>query len=118
MIVELKGASADDTRMITFGLREISAAGTQLAINGRKTFMRGTLECGIFPKTGHPPTEVAEWKRIIGVAKAHGLNLMRFHSYCPPEAAFTAADELAQKLGCVPGFPRALLEPFSISAHL
>jgi len=94
MIVELKGDSADDTRMIAFGLREISAAGTQLAVNGRKTFMRGTLECGIFPKTGHPPTEVAEWKRIIGVAKAHGLNLMRFHSYCPPEAAFAAADEL------------------------
>jgi hypothetical protein len=67
-----------------FGLREISTQGTQLLINGRQTFIRGTLECCIFPKTGHPPTEIGEWKRIIRVA----------HSWCPPEAAFLAADEL------------------------
>lgn len=76
------------------GLREVSTDGTQITINGHKTFIRGTLECAIFPKTGHPPTEVGEWKRIIGVAKSCGLNMIRFHSYCPPEAAFQAADEL------------------------
>ena len=79
---------------VRFGLREISTAGTQFTINGRKTFLRGTLECCIFPKTGHPPTQVEEWKRIITVAKSYGLNFMRFHSYCPPEAAFVAGDEL------------------------
>ncbi len=94
LVVELEGDSADDTRQVTFGFREISTAGTQFTVNGRRTFLRGTLECAIFPRTGHPPTEVAEWKRIMGVAKAYGLNLLRFHSYCPPEAAFTAADEL------------------------
>jgi hypothetical protein len=94
ILLELKGDSADDACVIAFGLREIAAAGTQFAVNGRRTFMRGTLECAIFPKTGHPPTDAAEWKRIIGTAKAYGLNLMRFHSYCPPEAAFQAADEL------------------------
>jgi len=83
-----------DSKSVTFGLREISTQGTQFLINGRKTFFRGTLDCCIFPKTGHPPMAVAEWKRIIGVAKAHGLNLIRFHSWCPPEAAFVAADEL------------------------
>jgi Glycosyl hydrolases family 2, sugar binding domain/Glycosyl hydrolases family 2, TIM barrel domain/Glycosyl hydrolases family 2 len=83
-----------DTRSTTFGLREISTDGTQFLLNGRKTFFRGTLECCIFPLTGHPPTDVASWKRIIRIAKAHGLNLFRFHSYCPPEAAFVAADEL------------------------
>ena len=77
-----------------FGLREITTEGTQFLINGRKLFFRGTLECCIFPKTGHPPTDVAEWKRIIGVARGHGLNMLRFHSWCPPEAAFVAADEL------------------------
>src|SRR5208283_5182587 len=29
-----------------------------------------------------------------GVAKSYGLNLFRFHSWCPPEAAFVAGDEL------------------------
>ena len=56
------------------------------------------LECCVFPKTGHPPMDVESWKRIIGVAKSYGLNLLRFHSYCPPEAAFEAADELGMYL--------------------
>ena len=81
-------------RSVAFGLREISTAGTQFLVNGQKTFFRGTLECCIFPKTGYPPTDLDSWRRLIQVAKAHGLNLIRFHSWCPPEAAFAAADEL------------------------
>ena len=86
--------SVTEAKVASFGFRDISTSGTQFTINGRKTFIRGTLDCCIYPKTGHPPTDVAEWKRIVGVAKAHGLNLIRFHSWCPPEAAFVAADEL------------------------
>ena len=82
-------------RTVTFGLREISTTPDKLfAVNGRKTFLRGTLECCIFPLTGYPPTDVEPWKRIIRICKAHGLNHIRFHSWCPPEAAFIAADEL------------------------
>jgi len=77
-----------------FGLRDIGTVGTQVAVNGRPIFLRGTLECCIFPKTGHPPTDAASWRRIVGVCKAHGLNHMRFHSWCPPRAAFEAADDL------------------------
>ncbi|HYK89467.1 MAG TPA: glycoside hydrolase, partial [Acidobacteriota bacterium] len=83
-----------DERTVSFGLRDISTQGTQFLVNGRKTFFRGTLECAIFPLTGHPPTDVESWRRIIRIAKTHGLNLIRFHSWCPPEAAFEAADEL------------------------
>jgi len=95
---ELAQQPVESERQTTFGLRDISTEGTQFTINGRKTFIRGTLECCIFPRTGHPPTEVGEWKRIVRVAKSHGLNLLRFHSYCPPEAAFVAADELGMYL--------------------
>ncbi|HZT21567.1 MAG TPA: glycoside hydrolase family 2 TIM barrel-domain containing protein, partial [Verrucomicrobiae bacterium] len=83
-----------DSREVTFGLRNISTDGTQFLINGRRTFFRGTLECCVFPKTGHPPTDVKDWLRVLRVAKSYGLNLIRFHSYCPPEAAFEAADKL------------------------
>lgn len=79
-------------KAIIFGMREFGTQGTQFAINGRPTFLRGTLECCIFPLTGYPPTDVAHWTRILRVAKAHGLNHLRFHSWCPPEAAFEAAD--------------------------
>jgi len=83
-----------DEKTVTFGMREIGTKGTQFTINNRSTFLRGTLECCIFPLTGYPPTDVEEWLRILRVAKAHGLNHMRFHSWCPPEAAFEAADRL------------------------
>ena len=82
-----------DIRTTTFGIREFKAAGNQLTINGKPAFLRGTLECAIFPKTGYPAMEVNEWLRIFNVCRAHGLNHMRFHSWCPPEAAFTAADQ-------------------------
>jgi hypothetical protein len=83
-----------DERSVTFGLREIMTAGTQFVLNGRKTYFRGTTECAIFPRTGHPPTDVDWWRGTIRVAQSHGLNHFRFHSFCPPRAAFEAADEL------------------------
>jgi hypothetical protein len=77
-----------------FGLRDFAADGTQFVINGRRLFLRGTLECAIFPRTGHTPTDIETWRTLMRTAKAHGLNNLRFHSHCPPEAAFQAADEL------------------------
>src|SRR5205823_6343129 len=79
---------------VTFGLREVGVTGTQLAINGRPIFIRGTLECCAYPLTGYPPTDIESWNRVIRVCQAHGLNQLRFHSWCPPEAAFVVADEL------------------------
>ena len=82
-----------DSYNTTFGMREIKVAGNQILINGKPLFLRGTLECAIFPKTGFPPTEITEWLRIFKIAKAHGLNHFRFHSWCPPAVAFEAADQ-------------------------
>lgn len=82
-----------DLRTTTFGMREFKAVGNQLTINGQSTFLRGTLECAIFPKTGYPATDIKDWLRIFSICRAHGLNHMRFHSWCPPQAAFDAADQ-------------------------
>lgn len=91
--------SADDNSIVdshtaSFGFREVSHDGTKLLINGSPVFMRGNLECAVFPKLGHPPTDVESWKKIWQVYKEHNLNHARFHSWCPPEAAFAAADEM------------------------
>ena len=93
MHLELESAEGIFRRQIDFGMREFQTEGTRFTINGRPIFLRGTLECAIFPKTGYPSTDVDEWARIFNVIKAHGLNHMRFHSWCPPEAAFIAADK-------------------------
>jgi len=79
---------------VTFGLREVSIKGRQLFINGHPLFLRGTVENCCFPETGYPPTDEEEWMRAFTKIKEYGLNHVRFHSYCPPEAAFNAADRL------------------------
>ncbi len=86
--------SSQHQRSATFGMREIQATGTEFQLNGRPILLRGTLECCIFPLTGFPPTDVDSWKRVIRQCQAFGLNHIRFHSWCPPDAAFQAADEL------------------------
>ncbi len=81
-----------DEKQVQFGMREFKARGTQFEVNNRPIFLRGTLECAIFPLTGFPPTDTSSWMRIFRIAKSFGLNNFRFHSWCPPEAAFDAAD--------------------------
>jgi Glycosyl hydrolases family 2, sugar binding domain len=83
-----------ERREAVFGFREMVARGRVLTINGHPLFLRGTLDCAAFPRTGHPPLEVNEWKRQLLMVKSYGLNHVRFHSWCPPEAAFIAADEI------------------------
>ena len=92
LTVRLNSKSGTDEKVVSFGMREFKTEGTQFTINGHLTFLRGTLECAIFPKTGFPPTDVASWMRIFKICRSYGLNHMRFHSWTPPEAAFTAAD--------------------------
>jgi len=79
---------------VSFGFRDVRKDGARLMLNGHRLFLRGTLECAIFPIEGHPATDIDSWRRIIRICKAHGLNHIRFHSWCPPEAAFVAADEM------------------------
>lgn len=83
-----------DTIPVTFGFRKIEVKGRDIMLNGRPIYIRGTVENCNFPLTGYPPTDVESWKKIIQKCKDYGINTMRFHSYCPPEAAFIAADSL------------------------
>lgn len=79
-------------RSDNFGMREIGKSGRRFTINGNPIFLRGTLECAIFPLTGYPPTDEDSWEKICRKVKEYGLNHIRFHSWCPPKAAFNVAD--------------------------
>jgi len=87
-----------DEATTAFGLRTLGRSGLRITMNGRPLSLRGTLECAIFPLTGYPPTDQHSWRRILTIARSYGLNHMRFHSWCPPEAAFAAADEVGMML--------------------
>ncbi|MBF0679864.1 MAG: hypothetical protein IR164_13105 [Devosia sp.] len=89
---------AQDRRETTFGIRNFTRDGRHLKLNGRTVFLRGTLECAIFPLTGYPPTDHAGWEKVFATAKAYGLNHIRYHSWCPPKAAFEVADRLGMLL--------------------
>ncbi len=94
LTAEIITKNIHDRQTIDFGFRDFKVDKTRFSINGRPVFLRGTLECAIFPKTGYPPTDVESWKKVYAAVKNHGLNHVRFHSWCPPKAAFVAADEM------------------------
>lgn len=85
--------SVYDSRSLRIGLRAVGRRGSRITVNDEEVSLRGTLECAVFPKTGYPPTDQDSWREILQRAQAFGLNHLRFHSWCPPEAAFDAADE-------------------------
>lgn len=99
----LKAAGVDEYSEIKVGLRDFHTVGNEFYLNDRPIIFRGTHSGGDFPLTGYPATDIAYWKKLFEICRRWGLNHMRFHSWCPPEAAFQAADELGFYLQPEPG---------------
>jgi hypothetical protein len=92
-LYDLKVCTPDGDVQARFGFSNVKNDKGVLTLNNKRIFFRGNLECAIFPLTGHPPMQKSEWATLIKQAKSYGLNHLRFHSWCPPTAAFEAADE-------------------------
>lgn len=90
--VSLKTDQSVDTEQATFGLRDFKTKGRQFAMNGKTTFLRGKHDACVFPLIAHTAMDVETWRHYFQVAKQYGINHYRFHSWCPPEACFEAAD--------------------------
>ncbi len=91
-LLSLEITIGNDCRIVTVGMREMKRDGLRLLVNGRQTFLRGKHDGMVFPKTGYAPADVSEWLDVFRIAKDYGINHYRFHTCCPPEAAFEAAD--------------------------
>lgn len=92
LTASLQGAGK---KTVTFGIRTFADNGSgRFALNGRTLFLRGESNCAAFPETGYCPMTEEEWTRILTLYRSYGVNCVRFHSHCPPEAAFAAADQL------------------------
>lgn len=85
-------------KTVSFGVRTFENAGGRLALNGRPIFLRSEANCAVFPETGYPPMTEEEWLGVLRVYRSYGVNCVRFHSHCPPEAAFVAADRMGMLL--------------------
>lgn len=90
----LEGTTMDDVVSTTFGLREVKSVGNDILLNGHRLHLRGTVNDAEFPLTGHVAMDKATWRRIFTTLKSYGMNHMRFHSWCPPEACFSMADSM------------------------
>lgn len=83
-----------DKKSVKFGMRSIETENKQIILNNKPIALRGAIDCAIYPMTGYPPTDIEIWRKNFETIKSYGLNHVRFHAWCPPEAAFCAADEL------------------------
>lgn len=92
LTAEISTGKGKEVKEIQFGMRRFEIKGKWFYVNGRKTMLRGTVENCDFPLTGYAPMDVESWERVFRICRSYGLNHMRFHSFCPPEAAFIAAD--------------------------
>ena len=113
LTVELAGAAAaaasgttsgSAVRSVDFGMRELGTQGTQFTLNGRKIFLRARWNAASSRKR-LPAHRCASRGSASSDRPSHGLNNLRFHSWCPPEAAFAAADEVGFyfHVECPPG---------------
>lgn len=76
----------------SFGMMAFETTEKKFLINGKETFLRGKHDGLIFPLTAYAPTDVDSWVKVLKTAKEYGINHYRFHTCCPPKAAFEAAD--------------------------
>ena len=74
--------------------KDFHIEGAHFYANGHRIFLRGKHDAAVWPLTGHVEMSMEGWMKYLATCKEYGINHVRFHSWCPPEAAFEAADSL------------------------
>ncbi|WP_440112763.1 glycoside hydrolase family 2 protein [Paenibacillus sp. QZ-Y1] len=77
----------------TFGMRSFAAKGKQLELNSIPVFLRGYVDCCIFPLTGYPVWDKDHYVQQFRIARSYGFNHVRLHGWSAPEPFWEAADE-------------------------
>ncbi len=94
--IRLQTAGAEKRRQVEVlpCFRDFHIEGSQFYADGHKVYLRGKHDAAVWPLTGHVAMGVEDWLKYLGICAEYGINHIRFHSWCPPEAAFQAADRL------------------------
>lgn len=90
----VQSESRQDTGKVLPCFRDFHIEGAHFYADGHPVFLRGKHDAAVWPLTGHVDMTVEGWMKYLGICRAYGINHVRFHSWCPPEAAFVAADSL------------------------
>jgi len=97
-IFRLAVSAGDDYQEYTFGMREAGVVDGQLFLNRHPIYLRGAVMDDYFPLWGRMPMDMTTWRGVFMGLRAWGINHVRFRGYCPPDAAFEAADKVGMYL--------------------
>ena len=89
----IQSKSKIDQQIRTLGIRSIKAEGKQILLNGLPAFLRGYVDCCIFPQTGYPSWNKEDYIKQFKTVKQYGFNHVRLHGWTPPKPFWEAADE-------------------------
>ena len=94
IMLSLSSENSFDTYEVTAGVKSFKADTHDFFLNGNPVKLRGKHDALLFPMTGAAPMDVHSYLRVMGIARNYGINHYRYHTCCPPDAAFEAADLL------------------------
>ena len=93
-VIPSRSVASPTTLQMPDFAKDFHIEGAHFYANGHRIFLRGKHDAAVWPLTGHVEMSVEGWMKYLGTCKEYGINHVRFHSWCPPEAAFVAADSL------------------------
>ena len=76
-----------------FGMREITADGRKLLLNGKPLYLTGYGDDATEPLTGMLPADKSIYLARLKLMRSLGFNFVRHHSCVPHDEYFEAADE-------------------------
>jgi hypothetical protein len=82
-----------DELVVRFGLREITAEGRKLLLNGKPLYLSGYGDDATEPLTGMLPADKAVYEKRLKLMRSLGFNFVRHHSCVPHDEYLDAADE-------------------------
>jgi len=90
----LRGTRQLDELTIRFGMREITADGNRLYLNGKPLYLSGYGDDATEPITGMLPADKEVYRRRLALMRSLGFNFVRHHSCVPHDEYLDAADEV------------------------
>ena len=90
----LQGERVLDELSVRFGMREITADGRKLFLNGKPLFLAGYGDDTTYPLTGIMPWDKETYLKKLRLMRSLGFNFVRHHSCTPHDEYFEAADEV------------------------
>ena len=107
----VRGEEVLDSVETRFGLRTIEVKGPHILLNGKRVFLHGYGDDGVYPETMAAPSDKAVYLQRLRLIKSYGFNYVRHHSHFLPPEYYEAADEVGMLVS--PELPIAYLHYYN-----